>query len=195
MMNRENIIPLAGKVIRVDRGGPESTEGLLLSAGDDYIAVLVEDSVYQVKQDNEVNYVTQDDSQKNGGNNNGAIRFKDYNVVYYQTQHIKSISQDTKKNLNATIVEPENMEYIHEKNFKDVLENMKHQWVKINRGGPEKIEGILFEANDDFFVVIKNEEIVRLSRFHVRSLSYSVLKVEDLENSNVNNDSKNEEKK
>ncbi len=50
--------------------------------------------------------------------------------------------------------------------------------------------------------MIQNEEIVRLSAFHVRSLSYSVLKVEDptpIENSNANNDSnndsKNEEKK
>ncbi len=102
MMNRENIMPLVGKVIRVDRGGPESSLGILMNAGDDHISVLVEESVYQVKQDNDVTYVSEEDFQKNGDNNNGAIRFKDYSVIYYQTQHIKSISQGTKKDLNES---------------------------------------------------------------------------------------------
>jgi spore coat protein B len=197
-MKRENVVPLVGNVIRVDRGGPESSIGLLLSAGDDHVSVLVEDWVYQVKQDDDVNYVSEEEAQKNGDNNNEAIRYKDYSVIYYQTQHIKSISSDAKKNFNSTIAAPENLEYIQKQNFKGVLEDMKYQWVKINRGGPEKIEGILFEINDDFITVTKNEEIVRLSMFHVRSLSYSVLRVEDpipTENSNSSNDSSDVENK
>lgn len=195
-MNRENVLPLVGKVIRVDRGGPESSAGLLLSCGDDYVAVLVEDTVYQVKKENEVTFVSEDEL---GDNNNGALRFKDYSCIYYQTQHIKSISLDTRKNTHGTIETPEDMDYIEENTFKDVVDSMRYQWVKINRGGPEKIEGILLEANEDFFVVIRNEEIVRLSRFHVRSLSYSVLKVEDpvpVEgNNNGNGNSNNNESK
>ncbi|MFC7687484.1 hypothetical protein [Ureibacillus sp. GCM10028918] len=180
-MNKGNVLPLVGKVIRVDRGGPESSVGLLLHAGDDYIAVMVEEPVYLVKQGNNGEYVSEEEFKKGGNNGNQVVGYKDFSVIYYQTQHIKSISQDARKNLYVSLAAPdtENFEFIQDPIFREVLDNMKYQWVKINRGGPEKIEGILFEANNDFIVVIKNEEIVRLSMFHVRSLSYSVLKVED----------------
>lgn len=179
-MNRENILPLVGKIIRVDRGGPESSVGLLLSVGEDYITVLLEEPVYMVKQGNNEEYVSEDEFKKNNSDNNGAVtgRYRDFSVVYYQTQHIKSITQDARKNL-ATVEPPENFDFVQGENFRSILETMRYQWVKINRGGPERIEGILFEANDDYIVVIRNEEIVRLSMFHVRSLNYSVVKVED----------------
>ena len=183
-MNKENVLPLVGKVIRVDRGGPESSVGMLLFAGDDHIGVLVQEPVYLVMNGDSGEYISEEEFQKNGSQYSGGqiVGYKDYSVIYYQTQHIKSISQDARKNLYvslSTLPENENLEFIQGPIFRGVLDNMKYQWVKINRGGPEKIEGILFEANEDFIVVIKNEEIVRLSMFHVRSISYSALKVED----------------
>jgi len=193
-MNKETVLPLVGKVIRVDRGGPESSVGMLLFAGDDYIAVLVQEPVYLVMKGNSGEYLSEDEFQKNGSQNGTVVGFKDFSVIYYQTQHIKSISQDARKNLYVSLTAPENqdLDFIQGPIFRGVLDNMRYQWVKINRGGPEKIEGILFEANDDYVVVIKNEEIVRLSMFHVRSVSYSALKVEDpalTEAANSNNNS------
>lgn len=140
---KEMASSLLNKVIKVDRGGPETNIGMLLGAEDDHITVLTESD----------------------------------GVVYYQTQHIKSITHDSKGGLEFDTVIPEEFKFIQEKDFKSVLGNLKYQWVKINRGGPEKLEGVLDEVTDDFLTIILNEEIIRVSMFHIRSISYG-LKIE-----------------
>ncbi|MGG0657717.1 hypothetical protein [Rummeliibacillus pycnus] len=142
-MNKEMASSLLNKVIKVDRGGPETNIGMLLGAADDHIIVLTEDD----------------------------------GVIYYQSQHIKSITHDSKGGLNFNTVIPEDFEFMQEKDFKSCLCNLKYQWVKINRGGPEKLEGVLDEVTDDYLTIILNEEIIRVSMFHIRSISYG-LKIE-----------------
>jgi spore coat protein B len=58
-----------------------------------------------------------------------------------------------------------------------MLGSLMYQWVKINRGGPEKLEGVLGEVTNDYVALINKEEIVRLSMFHIRNISYG-LKIE-----------------
>lgn len=140
---KEMASSLLNKVIKVDRGGPETNIGMLLGAEDDHITVLTESD----------------------------------GVVYYQTQHIKSITHDSKGGLEFNTVIPEDFKFMQEKDFKSCLCNLKYQWVKINRGGPESLEGVLDEVTDDFLTIILNEEIIRVSMFHIRSLSYG-LKIE-----------------
>ncbi|MBK3497420.1 hypothetical protein JFL43_21920 [Viridibacillus sp. YIM B01967] len=162
-MNKEMLLSLIHKVIKLDRGGPESCIGFLLAVEDDFVTVLTE---------------------KEG-------------VIYYKTQHIKSLTQDSKDGLNFDIEIPENLEFIQAKDFKSLLENIKYQWIRVNRGGPEKLEGVLEDVSDDFVTIILNEEIIRLSLFHIRSISYGV-KVEkekdEEKESNENNKQKKEER-
>lgn len=98
-------------------------------------------------------------------------------VIYYKTQHIKSITHDSKGGLEFNTVIPEDFEFLQAKDFKGVLEGLKYQWVQINRGGPEKLEGVLDSISDDYLTVILNEEVIRISMFHLRSISYG-LKIE-----------------
>lgn len=142
-MNTEMLTSLLNKVIKVDRGGPESKVGLLLAVGTDFLALLT----------------------------------KEDGVVYYQLQHIKSITVNTRKGLKFDLEVPDNFEFVTGTDFLTVLQNLQHEWVKINRGGPESFEGVLEEVWPTFVTVIKHEEIVRLSIFHLRSISYG-LKVE-----------------
>ncbi|MBB4825450.1 spore coat protein B [Sporosarcina luteola] len=137
-MNSELLLSLVGKVIKVDRGGPESRIGKLLAVNEDHITLLTEDD----------------------------------GVIYYKAHHIKSLTANTKSGLNFNIEVPENFEYKTAKTFKGILENLKYHWVKINRGGPEKLEGVLDDISDDFVTIILNEEVVRLSMFHIRNISY-----------------------
>lgn len=137
-MNREMMMTLMDKVIRVDRGGPESTVGRLLNVADDHITVLTE---------------------KDG-------------VVYYQMRHIKSLTHNAKTELVLEAELPEGFELMHEKELNSVLKNLRYQWVRINRGGPEKLEGVLDEVFDDYVTVVANEEVIRLALFHIRSISY-----------------------
>jgi spore coat protein B len=159
-MNKDLITSLMNKVVRIDRGGPESRIGKLLAVEDDHITLLTE--------------------------NDG--------VVYYVTHHIKSITDNAKQGLEFNIGVPENFEFLRANNYKNLLRKLKFRWVKINRGGPETLEGILNDANDDFVTIVSCEEIIRLSMFHIRNISYGV-KIEKSESSesgsNKNSDNSN----
>lgn len=155
-MNHEMILSFMNKVIKVDRGGPESRIGMLLAAEEDHVIVLTEDE----------------------------------GVIYYKTQHIKSITYNAKNELQFGVEIPEDFEFTKAPNFKGILENLKYRWVKVNRGGPEMLEGILDDVSDEYVIIISNEEIIRLSMFHIRNISYGV-KVEKAkvdENVNENKD-------
>ena len=165
-MNKDLITSLMNKVVRIDRGGPESRIGKLLAVEDDHITLLTEDD----------------------------------GVVYYVTHHIKSITDNAKQGLEFNIEVPENFEFLRANNCKNLLRKLKFRWVKINRGGPETLEGILNDANDDFVTIVSCEEIIRLSMFHIRNISYGV-KIEKSEsaeseskNNKDNSNKKNESK-
>ncbi|WP_423407073.1 hypothetical protein AABM38_14490 [Heyndrickxia sp. MSNUG] len=95
-------------------------------------------------------------------------------VIYYKTEHVKSVSLDTKdySDLTPTAEGYINPTFIKEESFQSVLGNMKHRWVKINRGGPESVEGMLTEIYDDYLLLTVNNEIVSVFNFHIRSISY-----------------------
>ena len=145
-MKKELFLFLQGKVVKIDRGGPESRVGQILSVADDYITVLT----------------------------------KEDGVVFYNTHHIKSVTDNVKQGLDLQFDIPEGFEYIKAQDFKSVLDNLRFRWVQVNRGGPEKLEGVLDEASEDYITIISNEEVIRLSMYHIRNISYGV-KVEKIE--------------
>jgi len=102
---------------------------------------------------------------------------EDDGVVYYCTHHIKSVTENAKDQLEFDIEVPEEFEFKKADSFQGMLSSLMYQWVKINRGGPEKLEGVLGEVATDYVSLINKEEIVRLSMFHIRNISYG-LKVE-----------------
>ena len=155
------MLSLVDKVIKIDRGGPESRVGKLLAAADDHVTLFTEDD----------------------------------GIIYYKTHHIKSLTNNTKKGLQFDITIPEDFEFKSAKDFKGVLESLKYYWVKINRGGPETLEGVLDDINDDFITIVLNEEVIRLSMFHIRNISYGA-KVEKVKaNEQESNDTENNKKK
>ncbi|MGZ4159202.1 MAG: hypothetical protein ACXVNF_00155, partial [Neobacillus sp.] len=83
---------------------------------------------------------------------------------------------------------PKDLKYKQADNFQNLLDSLKFQWVSINRGGPEKLEGVLSDVHEDYVSLINKEEIVRLAMFHIRSISYG-LKIEKAEDANSNNQS------
>jgi hypothetical protein len=145
-MNKNIMEGFIGKVIKVDRGGPESKIGMLMDASDDLMVLLTEDD----------------------------------GVVYYNAHHIKSFTDEIKEQMEFNLEVPKDFEFKKAANFFDILDSLKSKWIKINRGGPEQFEGIVLEVNKDFVCLINNEEIVRLSLFHIKSMSYG-LKIEKAE--------------
>ncbi|MGY3189549.1 hypothetical protein [Lysinibacillus sp. TE18511] len=136
-MNKDLLLTLMNKVIRVDRGGPESRIGKLMAAEDDHFVLLTE---------------------KDG-------------IVYYRTQHIKSISLNPRDGMAFSAADPAAGSYLLAPDFKAVVSSLRHHWVKVNRGGPEMLEGIMDEVSDDYITIFSKEEIIRLAMYHVRNIS------------------------
>lgn len=139
-MNREFILSLLNKVIKIDRGGPESRVGMVLAAENDYLTLL-----------------TAEDG-----------------VVYYKLHHIKSITQDSQDAMKLDLKVPENFKFVRGMDFSAVLNNLKDAWVKINRGGPETLEGVLQEVTNDYVTIVSNKEVIRVALFHIRNISYGL---------------------
>jgi spore coat protein B len=99
---------------------------------------------------------------------------KEDGVVYYNTSHIKSVTVNSKEQRETNTDIPMDFEYKKAESFHSLLDNLKLQWVKINRGGPEKIEGIIYAANKDFVSLINNDELVHISLSHIRNISKGV---------------------
>ncbi|WNS74382.1 hypothetical protein RRV45_15885 [Bacillus sp. DTU_2020_1000418_1_SI_GHA_SEK_038] len=154
-MSKDMMESLVNKVIKINRGGPETGSGTLLGVKDDYLILLSE--------------------------NDG--------VVYFKNQHIKSLTESPKKGQNSkngqnyNFDQINNLEYMAPDTFEELLEDLRYQWVTINRGGPEKVEGMLHDTNGEFVALFCNEELLRLSMYHIRSISYGV-NVEEEESNN-----------
>jgi len=122
-------------------------------------------------------------------------------VVYYQLEHVKSLSYAVSDNKNGsgnnnnqaqaqngntmsmvTFVKPE---YVEADNFTELLKNMRYKWVTINRGGPESMQGVLADSSDGHLVLICEKEVCRIATFHIRNISY-VLKQENNQNAENN---------
>lgn len=160
-MNKKMILSLVDKVIKVDRGGPESRVGMLLSAADDHLTLLTEDD----------------------------------GIIYYNTQHIKSMTYNSKNQVEFNLEIPKDFVYIQAEDFRGVLERLTLQWVKINRGGPEMLEGVMDVVTDDFVTIVANEEIIRVALFHIRNISYGVKieKTKEAKSKNDKEENKNED--
>ncbi|MBT2729951.1 hypothetical protein J7E63_24125 [Bacillus sp. ISL-75] len=164
-MDREMMEQFVGKIIKVDRGGPESRSGKLLAVFEDFFAILTEHD----------------------------------GVVYYKTNHVRSITESSKDDMKFGLKVPNKLDFKTAENFVKLLRKIRFQWVKINRGGPESFEGVLSEVNKHFASLIVKEEVVRVSMKHIRNISYG-LKVDnsqkdDSNESNGNdNDHKNDDK-
>ncbi|ALC86260.1 MULTISPECIES: hypothetical protein [unclassified Bacillus (in: firmicutes)] len=158
-MNKKMILSLVDRVVKVDRGGPESRIGKLLAVQDDHLTLLTD--------------------------NDG--------IIYYNTQHIKSLTINTKNQDQVNIEVPEDFEFIQADDFKGVLRNLTLRWVKINRGGPETLEGVMDYVDDDYITIVSNEEIIRISLFHIRNISYGVKLPKEDEAENKNESKKDSE--
>ena len=96
-------------------------------------------------------------------------------VVYYKTNHVRSITESSKDAMKLGLKIPEKLDFKTAENFHKLLESIRFQWVKINRdGGPESLEGVLSDSNKHYASLIVNEEVVRFSLKHIRNISYGL---------------------
>ncbi|MDU0201432.1 hypothetical protein ACYEXS_20325 [Paenibacillus sp. MAH-36] len=137
-------LTLVGKQVRLDRGGPESRQGRVVSVGSDYVVIY---------------------NEKDG-------------LVYYNTQHLKSMTQNTKDIMD--VLEPTEpqpvLKIMQAENFVGLLAGMKNLWCQVNRGGHESVQGVVSETTPEYITMVVNHELVTIFTFHIKSISYGVKK-------------------
>jgi spore coat protein B len=100
-------------------------------------------------------------------------------LIYYNTNHLKSLTVNTKDSveyLTATPTSPPTLKIMEADNFVSLLKGMKNLWCQVNRGGHESIQGVMADASDDFVTMVVNHELVTIFNFHIKSMSYGVKK-------------------
>jgi spore coat protein B len=97
---------------------------------------------------------------------------KDDGIVYYNVQHVKSISLEEKNEGDKKEAEVSRFPfYINAENFHSLFRSFTNKWVAINRGGPEAMEGVLVENAGGHYTLVSNQEILRVHPYHIRSIS------------------------
>ncbi len=88
-------------------------------------------------------------------------------IVYVNSTHIKSISSTGKSGgAKAMTADP-----IMAENFTGLLHALRYQHVQINRGGPEKVEGVVADVNHSTLTLVaKKDEVISIPIFHVKSV-------------------------
>jgi len=86
-------------------------------------------------------------------------------VVYINAEHVKSITEAAGGSGGRTAM------YIVADSFNGVLRQLRQQFVQINQGGPEKVEGYIAEVSGDSLLLISGRDSIRIPLFHVRSVS------------------------
>ncbi|KMM39451.1 hypothetical protein [Guptibacillus hwajinpoensis] len=95
-------------------------------------------------------------------------------LYYYQITHLKSISMNSQDGFRGRSHNHKE-DLVEGSTFEEVLKNSQYRWVRINRGGPSKTEGVIEKVENDSVTLIKNDEVITLPLFHIRSI---VLEVE-----------------
>lgn len=171
--------------VRINGSGPESREGTVIDVQGDFI-------ILYTKEDG---------------------------LLFYNNQHIKSLSvpikekkneEDTENEENSENADEENSgndqeeseqellntvlasyDQIAAESLNDLLMNLKYSWIKINRKGPESVEGLLIEIHDDHLVLAVDNQIFRIVLYHVKNFSVKINNSENEKNQKSNDDSSN----
>lgn len=142
-----------------------------------------------------------------GGSDYVVIYNEKDGLIYYNTGHIKSITQNTKNVSVYQEVEGEGLpglKIIEADNFAGLLKNMKNLWCQVNRGGHESVQGVIADSSDEYITLVVNHELVTIFNYHIKSVSYGVKKEQkddkkdqkqgNNENSNEKNDKNSNDK-
>ncbi|PEY59658.1 spore coat protein [Bacillus cereus] len=104
-------------------------------------------------------------------------------LYYYQIRHLKSITKNAK---DCKADDCRSLECECEDDFEKLLQSFKYCWVKINRGGPEKVEGILQDVSCEFVTLIVKEEVILVAVSHIKSVTVPCRESEESESESNN---------
>lgn len=233
-INLTYLTDLVGRVVKINKAGPDLRTGKLLEVNDDYLTLQTKDQqvvYYQLKhikavvEDTkgnvnptdypELRFYEEDTKtmgdllnqlllgsvQINGGGPASRVgrllavndefltlETKKEGLVLYQLDHIKSVNeveQKEKENESVYELEPAFAEAV---TLPQLFAALKRQWVTVNNG-PDKVEGVLSEYDDETLVIVHDKEVYYVSTFHLQSIVVPIQGREDEVSEDENSDS------
>lgn len=150
------------ETIQINQGGPESKYGKLVGISGDFLVLFTEDD----------------------------------GIVYINIHHVKSVCKYNQNNENDENGENQQTceipDWVKADHFQDVFRSFSHQWVSINRGGPEAMEGVLVENAGGHYTLVNNQEVMRIHPYHIKSISCGPKGYLKQNNQNQNNEGNQE---
>jgi len=112
-----------------------------------------------------------------------VLEEKKGDLKFIRLQHVKSITENVKKPSKPDSCDFDDHSF--PKTFKKLLLEHDLDWIKVNSGGPEKVEGVLEQVKDDTIFIVAKADYIRVPIYHVRFVDF---------NSNEDDDKKDDKK-
>lgn len=167
--------------VRINGKGPESRLGKLIDVRDDYVIIYTEDDGLIFYKDQHIKSLSTPFEKMESTNDSGE-------------KETEPITEEVLEEVPKVNTELENLLKLSAAaSMNDVLTNLKYSWIKVNRKGPESVEGLLVDSNDQHLVLAVDNEILRISTYHIKNFSVNIKtsKEETEETNNSKDDSEN----
>ncbi|RDU35364.1 spore coat protein [Neobacillus piezotolerans] len=159
---------LVGQEVQVYKGGPESKKGKLMDVQSDYICLLA--------QENEQNKEKNKEKEQNKDKDKNQHKPR---IVYYRTEHLQSIGENTKSNSMPRFheEEPEICEFQSAGSFNELMQHFIRKHAQMNLGGPESKSGMVLAVSGSYIALLTEDDgVVYYNIHHIKSISESTQK-------------------
>ncbi len=169
---------LVGEEVQVYKGGPECKMGKLLDVQSDYICVYAQNNNNNKNNNNGNQNQNQNENNQNQNQNN---------IVYYRTEHLQSISENTKNNSMPRFQGQDTLtiDFHTAENFSKLVQQLIRTYVQVNQGGPESKTGFLLDIAGNYMALLTEDDgVVYYNIHHIKSISELGQNTQNQENTN-----------
>lgn len=183
---------LKEQTVRINGKGPESKEGQLVDVKEDYMTLYTEEDGFIFFNEQHIKSLSFPTENKDEKEDEKEEKTTEVANNVENSEVAKNEESSTEEINNGLDALKEVYGHIFADKMHGVLTNLKYSWIKVNRKGPESLEGMLVDSNDNHLVIVVDNEILRVSTFHVKNFSVKnkVVKDESSEKDSKENNSK-----
>lgn len=158
---------LQGQLVQLNLGGPESGKGKLVKIGLDFCALESENEIhyYQLQHIKSFTILLSNEEVENAVDNKQS-KSNDTGNENKKEKQSKSNNKDndSKENKKAPI--------LYGRTFTQIIDCLRGEEIQINRGGPQKVIGVLEGRDQQYMILTVNKDIVLIPIFHVQNISW-----------------------